>query len=198
MRCYYVALFSPNFQYTSSSSVVNDITVTKDLNNTHSWSRPTRRWTRNSSRCCTSADWICSNSSFRIETPDISRNCPILRSKSRRTRCRYPICRPRQNCNDKRNIITTRYRIILYLYRSDAPPNVITYHIPMYIHYIYYILYSDGSVGGTCNFVAWASLSEVLRWCIFFKFVLCPWSFFRVETPSGFDQLVLTQFPVRN
>lgn len=136
MRRYYVALFFPHFQYTSSLSGVNDITITKDLvNNTHSWSRPTRRWTHNSSRCCTSADWICSNSSFRIETPDTSRNCPILRSKSRRNRCRYPICRPRQNCNDKHNIITTSYH---YICIDQTRHQMLLYSYILYILYIFW------------------------------------------------------------
>lgn len=51
--------------------------------NTHSCSRPTCRWIRNSSCCCTSTDRICSNSSFRIETPSTGRMCPTLRSISR-------------------------------------------------------------------------------------------------------------------
>jgi len=179
-----------HFQYKSSSSGVNDITITKDLvNNTHSWSRPTRRWTRNSSRCCTSTDWICSNLSFRIETPDTSRNCPILQSKSRRNRCHYPICQQRQNCTDKHNIIITN--LFSSIRRAAG-----CYFVCLFNYHIY--IYSDGSVGGTCNFVISDSLSEVLRWCIFFKFVLCPWFFFRVETSSGLDRVVLTQFPVRN
>lgn len=132
--------FFPILFLTSSSSGVNDITITKDLvNNTYSWSRLTRRWTRNSSRCCTSADWICSNLSFRIETPDTSWNCPKLRSKSRRNRFRYLICRPRQNCNNKHNIITTTI-IFQYLYQSDAPPNIIMFVYTIYILGIYILI----------------------------------------------------------
>jgi len=82
-------------------------TIKKDLvNNTHSWSRPTRRWTHNSSRCCTLTDWICSNLSFRIETPDTSQNCPILQSRSQRNQYRCPICQPQQNYINKHNDIT--------------------------------------------------------------------------------------------
>jgi len=125
MRRYYAALFF--FPIFRSSSGVNDINVTMDLvNNTHSWSRLTRRWIRNSSRCCTSTDWICSNLSFRTETPDTCRNCPILRSKSQRNRCRCPIYRPRQNYNENHNIILLILLLLpTHFYRSDAPPGVI-------------------------------------------------------------------------
>jgi len=135
MRHHYAVLFFTFSVCIKVWAPMTLYTITKDLvNNTHSWFRPTRRWTRNSSRCCTSTDWICSNSSFRIETPGMSQNWLILQSKSQRNRCRYPICRPQQNCINMHNDITYIFLSIRY--------DTKYYFVCTYI--IYYMFWSIG------------------------------------------------------